>query len=132
MTSLMIFSVYSLRLSSEIPIQSMYLPMINLYFVFSIIYTLLGFIWFTVYEHLKKKECLSLLLDQIIDLCLIFNKVSSKQVNSKSRETCDDENGAKKDREERNLNVLNMVVFSIFFLVILIFNITIWVSISTV
>ena len=46
MTSLLTFVVTSLRISSDIPVQSEYLPLITLYMILSIVYTLLGFIWY--------------------------------------------------------------------------------------
>ena len=46
MTSFLTFSVTSLRIASDIPVQSDYLPLITLYFMLSIIYTLIGLIWF--------------------------------------------------------------------------------------
>ncbi len=45
MTSFLTFTVTSLRVSSDIPIQSDYLPLITLYMILSILYTLFGFVW---------------------------------------------------------------------------------------
>ena len=125
MTSLMIFSVYSLRLASEIPIQSKFLPMINLYFVFSIIYTFLGFFWFTIFENVKKVERLPFLLQIISSYSLSFKNGSCKK-----QVAIETKNDGMIKRKETDINVLNLIVFVIFFLVILIFNITVWVNIS--
>ena len=45
MTSFLTFAVTSLRVSSDIPVQSDYLPLITLYMILSIFYTFIGFFW---------------------------------------------------------------------------------------
>lgn len=56
MTSLMTYSVYSVRISNEIPIQSEYMPLITLYFILSIFYTLITFIWHIVKNFLTTNK----------------------------------------------------------------------------
>jgi hypothetical protein len=46
MTTFLTFSVYSLRIASDIPTQSEYLPSITLYFLLSTSYVLLALSWF--------------------------------------------------------------------------------------
>ena len=46
MTSFLTFSVTSVRIAGDIPMQSEYLPLITLYFLLSIIYTFLGLTWY--------------------------------------------------------------------------------------
>ena len=36
------------RVSSDIPVQSSYLPLISLYFMFSMLFTLTAFVWFSL------------------------------------------------------------------------------------
>jgi hypothetical protein len=48
MTSILTFSVYSVRVSSDIPAQSEYLPIIGYYFIFVITFILVDFLWFIV------------------------------------------------------------------------------------
>ncbi len=45
MTSFLTFTVTSLRISGDIPMQSNYLPLITLYLLLSIMYTFMGFSW---------------------------------------------------------------------------------------
>lgn len=45
MTSFLTFSVTSVRIAGDIPMQSEYLPLITLYFLLSILYTFLGLTW---------------------------------------------------------------------------------------
>ena len=88
MTSFLTFTVTSLRIAGDIPIQSDYLPLITLYMILSIIYTLFGFIWFTIKDYLLRKKTLPYLLRTIAEIsrklfCSIFisflkqNKVQS-------------------------------------------------------
>ncbi len=56
MTCFLTFSVTSLRVSGDIPIQSEYLPLITLYFLLSIVYTFLGLIWYFFKGILKKSN----------------------------------------------------------------------------
>lgn len=55
MTTFLTFSVYSLRVANDIPIQSEYLPYIFIYFIFSVLYTLLSMIWFMIVNKLSSK-----------------------------------------------------------------------------
>jgi len=48
MTSILTFSVYSVRVSSDIPAQSEYLPIIGYYFIFVITFIIVDFIWFII------------------------------------------------------------------------------------
>jgi hypothetical protein len=65
MTSFLTFAVTGVRISGEIPVQSQYLPLINLYILLSIIYTLIGFMWFLIANHLSKKHHLPFLLERM-------------------------------------------------------------------
>ena len=56
MTSFMTFSVYSLRVSSEIPVESDFLPMVTLYFILGITYTFVSFNWFILANELAQKK----------------------------------------------------------------------------
>lgn len=48
MTIFLTFSVYSLSLTNYIPVQSQFLPLITLYIILAISYTLLSMIWFII------------------------------------------------------------------------------------
>ena len=56
MTSWMTFAVTGLRISGDIPVQSLYLPLITLYILLSILYTFAGFTWFIIANELSKKH----------------------------------------------------------------------------
>ena len=56
MTSILTFSVYSLRVSSDIPVQSEYLPIIGFYFIFAITFILIAFIWFIILNQFNEKK----------------------------------------------------------------------------
>jgi hypothetical protein len=48
MTSFMTFAVTSLRISTDIPVQSEYMPLLTLYMLFSIGYTFMGMSWLNI------------------------------------------------------------------------------------
>lgn len=56
MTTFLTFSVYALRVSGDIPVQSDYLPLISVYFIMSSLYTLVSLIWFIVANLLITKK----------------------------------------------------------------------------
>ena len=56
MTNMLTFSVYSLRISGEIPTQN--LPMITYYFLFSMVFNLLAFLWFGVENVLRSNHAI--------------------------------------------------------------------------
>ena len=56
MTIFMTFSIYSLRVSSDMPTQSQYLPMVTLYFLLGISYTFIAYIWFIIANEFQTKS----------------------------------------------------------------------------
>jgi len=55
-TTFLNMATISLRLSSEIPVQSEVFPLISLYFMLSIFYTFLSLIWFSICEQFKTRK----------------------------------------------------------------------------
>ena len=58
MTTFMTFSVYSLRISTDMPVESNFVPMVTLYFILGISYTFLSFIWFIIANEFITKSYL--------------------------------------------------------------------------
>ena len=58
MTTFMTFSVYSLRIASDMPVESNFVPMVTLYFVLGISYTFLSLVWFIIANHFIAKNAL--------------------------------------------------------------------------
>lgn len=56
MTTFLTYSVYSLRIAGDIPVQSEYLPYILIYFIFSILHTLLSMFWFVLLNLFQTKN----------------------------------------------------------------------------
>lgn len=86
MTTFLTFSVYSLRVAGDIPIQSEYLPLITLYFIISTVYTLISFMWFILGNYFMTNVYLPKFL---IKICDFFTKsikfFNSNQVNSNKK-----------------------------------------------
>lgn len=70
MTTFLTFSVYSLRVSGDIPIQSEYVPLITLYFLFSTVFTLVAFLWFLLANHFKERSTMPNVLLNLTDFIL--------------------------------------------------------------
>lgn len=84
MTSLLTFSVYSLRISGDIPMQSEYLPLITLYFVLSISYTFFSLFWFILANYFLTKTYLPKLVLLIGDGLHKLNTVKIYTVKNES------------------------------------------------
>ena len=52
----MTFSVNSVKVASEMPVESEFLPMVNLYYVLGITYVFLAFNWFIIAERFLQKK----------------------------------------------------------------------------
>jgi hypothetical protein len=77
-TSILTFSVYMLRISSEIPVQSEYLPIIGYYFIFVITFILIDFIWFIILNYFADTQQLPKYLKYYaISLRNLFSKTKS-------------------------------------------------------
>lgn len=50
--------MYSVRVSSDIPLQSDYIPFIMIYYLFSTLFTLISFLWFITAEYYSKQTYL--------------------------------------------------------------------------
>ena len=73
-------AIISVRVSSDIPIQSDYMPLITLYFFLSILYTFSSFLWFVIAEHLKSNK---IRIKFIVDLKKKFrSNKSSNETNN--------------------------------------------------
>lgn len=72
MTGFLTFSVYSLRISTDLPVQSMFLPKISVYFICSIIYNIFAMFWHITRDRLQKKKELP---KWFIYFCEILKKV---------------------------------------------------------
>jgi len=56
---LLSFAVFKLRLSDDVPVQSESIPLINVYFILCILYSLSSMVWFSLLNNLKEQKPLS-------------------------------------------------------------------------
>lgn len=115
-----------MRVSSDIPVTSMYLPLISLFLFLCILNTFLSFFWFMIAEKLKSIKYKSeVLLNMIKKMRKIFrNKTEHKE----SEEPAEDE---KKEEKQVNLTIfiLNCTVFMCMALNMFISYLAIWLAI---
>ena len=62
------FSVFKLRLSDDVPVQSDYIPLINVYFTLCMSISLFAMIWFSIIQILKERKKLKLAIINAINL----------------------------------------------------------------
>ena len=125
MTSFLTFAVTGVRISSDIPVQSMYLQLINLYILLYIIYTLLGFIWFIIADQLSKRKYLPFFL---VKIAFIVKKVLYwifKENPNRFEE--DKKNEQNNDEIKLNVSALNYLAFFILFIIVFSCNLAIWI-----
>ena len=176
MTSFMTFAMTAVRISSDIPTQSDYFPLISLYMFLSIFYALISMSWFVSLNHFTSKKYLPkiiLKVTWIVRKCLFWifveekknetvkvkavdkNKVGlSEKANGKEENAinellpkpaekcnfcnrcgdctkeCEKEKQKKKEQKDldENLSAFNYLAFFTVFSIMLICNLTIWLS----
>ena len=107
-TSVLTFSVYMLRISSEIPVQSEYLPIIGYYFIFVITFILIDFIWFIILNYFANIQHLPrFLVYYAVSLRNLFSKIKAvfkKKKESENKESSvnlEELNKIKQSEEEK-------------------------------
>jgi hypothetical protein len=113
MTCFLTFSVNLIVISSEIPVQSDYLPVVSIYFLFSIIHSLTSIIWFTFISHCDRTNYLP----------MVFEWITSKALKNKVKEF------DSKNELMNKLNILNRIVFWIILMITILAQLFIWISI---
>jgi hypothetical protein len=78
--------IISIRVSSDIPVQSSYLPLINLFFMLNLLFTFVSFAWFVASDQFRTKKYLPSILLKIMDIC--SRKKLNKQDNAPKNSDC--------------------------------------------
>jgi hypothetical protein len=74
--------IISIRVSSDIPVQSSHLPLINLFFMLNLLFTFVSFAWFVASDQFRTKKYLPSILLKIMDNCYKKKLTKgNKQVN---------------------------------------------------
>jgi hypothetical protein len=91
MTILLTIAVYSVRISSDIPIQSEYLPLISLYFFLSILFTFIAMLWFIILNRFATNKKMPKLLMVVTEIMMNIIKRKNKpaQVTPATEEKSD-------------------------------------------
>ena len=155
----MTFAVYSLRIATDLPLQSEYLPKISWYFITSITFNLISMLWFVYQERCRSKSEIPTWLGYFGEklkllFCLCFppekekNKkvapLGSKNVQEDEKkckfcDRCNDcEKIFKKDDDKKKLkkdvdaklDAVNHFIFLSILFSIFITQMAIWVSIN--
>ena len=122
---IMAFSVYSLRISNDLPVQSDYIPRITYFFTLSIIINVLVLTWFVQLNIFKAKEYLPRIYEILVNFIQKINlkKVNKEKVvpvNHKHNEVLADQSKNIDDKAERKkrlevqFEVINYFMFFLF------------------
>ena len=103
---IMAFSVYSFRISNDLPVQSDYIPRITYFFTLSIIINVLVLTWFVQLNIFKAKEYLPRIYEILVNFIQKINlkKVNKEKVvpvNHKQNEVLVDQSKNIDDKAER-------------------------------
>lgn len=86
MTCFMTYSVYSLNFSSLFPQQSEYLMLITLYFLLSIVWTLISMAWFIFYTYISTRTEIPKILDIVSEqLRKLFSCCYSSKISKEGK-----------------------------------------------
>ena len=100
-TTFLNMGIISVRVASDIPVQSEYFPLISLYFFLSLLYTFVSFVWFVVANALRTKNYLPKFLNRLLSLTRF--KLGKNE----------------EDIVERKIQVLNFSAFTFILIVVL-------------
>ena len=86
MSVVMAYSMFAVKLSNEIPVQSECIPLMGLFLLISSIFNLFAMIWFIILNYFKSKEYLPKVLSLPGDclqkiVCLCFHKKIKQKSN---------------------------------------------------
>ena len=118
-TTFMSMGIISMRVASDMPIHSEYLPLISLYFMLGMFYTFLAFNWFVAANFCRTKNYLPKFLKISLNFINGFrrNKVSTQEI---------------KNEIEELVGILNNLTFAFMFVTMFVTYLTIWLIITTV
>ncbi len=117
-TTFVNLAIISVRVSSDIPTQSRVLPLISLYFMMSLFYTSISFIWFVVYEQLftTRKHCCKFIRELNV---FIYRETKKQQDEENNNNHTDD------------LKLINLFAFILMFLLMFSSYTIIWTIIAS-
>ncbi len=79
MTTFMTFSVYSVRISNDMPVESNYVPMVTLYFMLGISYAFVSMIWFIIANEFRTRNHIPNIL---IKLAAIIQRIECRKTDA--------------------------------------------------
>ena len=136
MTNLLTVAVYSLKVSGDIPIQSEYIPLISLYFYFSIFFTLISMMWFIIMNNCVTRNKLPIFFIKLssgIRFILYFSCKKEKNNEYVVREGCSQciNNKQESSHEiQSRVLALNLFISLLLLLFMVISDAIIWIKIT--
>jgi nicotinic acetylcholine receptor, invertebrate len=121
-TCFLTFSVNLIIVAAEIPVQSDNVPTITMYFLFSIIFTLIGLLWFTFLNYFSTRNYLPLGLNHVAKFPeKLISYFSRKKIRDNKENvftiTSEEEKKAEFENMTSRLNYYFLILFLIFMIV---------------
>ena len=109
-------AIYSVRIASDFPTQSDYIPIISIYFKLGLLFTYISLLWFAYAEYLRTKKEVPKIMVKMANLVACFPLISwvkrhNKIVVKSNVESLDKPNNH--IQITHNVAMLNFFVFSI-------------------
>jgi len=126
------YGILSIRVSSDIPIQSSYLPLISLFFIMNIVFSFVAFGWFVLVHNFRTKNYMPLFILKTFKRFknleqFLFNKSKKNKSQPKNsakteeiEEFCDKKEIKSFESDlQSEISSLNFIAFILIFLVML-------------
>lgn len=118
-TCFLTLTVNALIVQNDIPVQSDYIPYITYYLLISMTFPLLSIIWFITFEFIKDNQKLPKLISYFLHKFLQKISIKYKLMTEDNSEAI-----------EIRFKLLNFIVSSLFCIILLIFQLVIWIEVS--
>lgn len=130
LTCLLTFTVNSLVVMNDMPVQSDYLPYITIYFMMSVTYPFLSIFWFIYFEDLREKKKLPRSYIKVCKyLIVLFEHLKiSRCKNIKVSDSSSNKKVSEDDEIEKQLKLLNGFVCILFALLVVVSILFIWLN----
>ena len=128
-------AIISVRVSSDIPVQSDYLPLISLFFILSLFYTFISLYWFVLANYLRTKNKIPSFLESLAKFLILLNIAFKYRSKNKIKSIKNEEETTTKSEDKSKyiddlISKINIFAFSILFISMFSSYLAIWIIIA--
>ena len=112
MSLFLTYGIYGLRVGSDLPIQSDYLPTISVYYIASLLFAVLEMFWFYFFNRMQTSNSIPIFLKKLVT---ILKKCSEKptKITPKTQNNEEIVNSEVSDNKQRDTNVQKLKMIRI-------------------